>query len=701
MTLTFFILFSFILFLLLVLVIFINFDSLIIDNAYGQRQPLDDRSPTFLEAYWTNKDNTLSQPQDLANPLKVEVGPGEGPSTLAVILVNTGRSEISGITGYLKLPPGFQSIRGENNVKFQNVSVASYNSIVKPGESFPIYFTFNILDTAKVGPYYGSMEIVYSKVLETGQISTNITVPFRVTGKVILDVIPQKQNLITNSPNNLQILLYNKGSADANGVIVTITNISGGTTTIENKVIKNNDNGIIDNSIVHNNSINNNLESNATLSNHSNNTTERILIKQTSEKESNFTPIDIHATTFNVEKILANSTALITPVIYPDYSTGGTIQNMKLEITYNDAYGNKKIFETSVGLIISPNPPESVLSIEEARNVLVINNAIDRNGSNIIQHNSLMLRAGIIESANIIVSNNGDEELKDVVFSLNSESDSVKILGDTRWTLSSMPPFSKRELFTQIFSSEEVISKPISFTLNAEYVSGGKSKKDSLSIGAYIQGQIKIRTYEVALEDIGGILNLVGNLLNEGNTVALFTTMEIINSTEWSSNVAENSLQDRKVLKQLPLKSLPVPQYLGDLTENSPLPFSIPIDIQLNAKQGEYITSLKITYKDDLRTEHNLILNETVKYKAVNDDQTNNGDNTNTNILGFTVSPSITTLIITFILASMIVVVIIFIVFSIKKRKDKKSKLYKSFNNQDNSGKYFLNDDKDEERKAN
>jgi len=701
MTLTFFILFSFILFLLLVLVIFINFDSLIIDNAYGQRQPLDDRSPTFLEAYWTNKDNTLSQPQDLANPLKVEVGPGEGPSTLAVILVNTGRSEISGITGYLKLPPGFQSIRGENNVKFQNVSVASYNSIVKPGESFPIYFTFNILDTAKVGPYYGSMEIVYSKVLETGQISTNITVPFRVTGKVILDVIPQKQNLITNSPNNLQILLYNKGSADANGVIVTITNISGGTTTIENKVIKNNDNGIIDNSIVHNNSINNNLESNATLSNHSNNTTERILIKQTSEKESNFTPIDIHATTFNVEKILANSTALITPVIYPDYSTGGTIQNMKLEITYNDAYGNKKIFETSVGLIISPNPPESVLSIEEARNVLVINNAIDRNGSNIIQHNSLMLRAGIIESANIIVSNNGDEELKDVVFSLNSESDSVKILGDTRWTLSSMPPFSKRELFTQIFSSEEVISKPISFTLNAEYVSGGKSKKDSLSIGAYIQGQIKIRTYEVALEDIGGILNLVGNLLNEGNTVALFTTMEIINSTEWSSNVVENSLQDRKVLKQLPLKSLPVPQYLGDLTENSPLPFSIPIDIQLNAKQGEYITSLKITYKDDLRTEHNLILNETVKYKAVNDDQTNNGDNTNTNILGFTISPSITTLIITFILASMIVVVIIFIVFSIKKRKDKKSKLYKSFNNQDNSGKYFLNDDKDEERKAN
>ena len=91
-----------------------------------------------------------------------------------------------------------------------------------------------------------------------------------------------------------------------------------------------------------------------------------------------------------------------------------------------------------------------------------------------------MLRAGMIEDAKITVYNNGEKELKDVVFSLKSESDSVKILGDTRWTVSSIKPFSKIELLTQIFSSEEVISKPVSFTLDAEYISGEKSKKDSL-----------------------------------------------------------------------------------------------------------------------------------------------------------------------------------------------------------------------------
>jgi hypothetical protein len=706
MTLTFSILFSSILILLFILVIFINPNFLILGNGYGQMEPLDDRSPSFLEAYWTNKPITSSQSPLENNSIKVEVGPGEGPSTLAVVLVNTGRSEITGITGDLTLPEGFKAIRGENDVKSENVSVASYNSIVKPGDSFPLYFTFGVLNDTKVGPYYGSMKITYSKVLESGQIVSNITVPFRVPGKVILDVILQKQNLITNTPNYLPILLYNKGSADANGVIVTITNISGGTTTIGNKDHKNNKNIIIDNPILYNNSEtnnnNNNLgNSNYIISNTSTNTTKSILTKPTSQKESYGRSLDIQATTFNVERILANNTALIIPVIYPGYSTGGTIQNMKLTIDYNDPYGNKKNLETSVGLIISPNPPESVLSIDEARNILDTNNTntnTDGITSNTTKKDTLMLRAGMIESAKIIVSNNGNEELKNVVFSLKSESDSVKLLGDTRWTLNSIEPFSKTELFTQIFSSEEVISKPISFTLDAEYISGGKSKRDSLSIGAYIQGQITIRTYDVSIENIGGVLNLVGNLLNEGNTVALFTTIEIINNNEVSSKLISNSSQSGNLIKQLPLQSLPSPQYLGDLTENSPLPFSIPIDIKSNTENGKYMTKLKINYKDDLRTEHELVLSETVYYQQVEMDQTNAGDNSSSNssILGFTISNFMTTIIVIFILSILIVITIIFVIVTIKKRKNKKSKLYKSLKYQDNDMKDFLGDKKDE-----
>jgi hypothetical protein len=64
------------------------------------------------------------------------------------------------------------------------------------------------------------------------------------------------------------------------------------------------------------------------------------------------------------------------------------------------------------------------------------------------------------------------------------------------------------------------------------------------------------------------------------------------------------------------------PQYLGDLEDNSPLPFSIPLAIGVTDNNsgssslapGNYPVSLKITYSDELRNTHEVILNRTVSY---------------------------------------------------------------------------------------
>jgi hypothetical protein len=66
------------------------------------------------------------------------------------------------------------------------------------------------------------------------------------------------------------------------------------------------------------------------------------------------------------------------------------------------------------------------------------------------------------------------------------------------------------------------------------------------------------------------------------------------------------------------------PQYLGDLEDNSPLPFSIPLAIGINDDNasgsssslaaGDYPVSLKITYSDELRNPQEVILNTTVSY---------------------------------------------------------------------------------------
>ena len=163
--------------------------------------------------------------------MRIEVGPGDGPSKLAVILVNTGRSDITGLKGFLDLPPEFRSIKGENNVTSENTSVASYNAVVKPGETFPLFFTVNVLKNATVGSYVSNLNLLYSKVQETGQISSTMDMPFRVTGKVILDTTSLTQNLTTGFPNKITIAIKNKGSADASGAVASITNLSGGAIT--------------------------------------------------------------------------------------------------------------------------------------------------------------------------------------------------------------------------------------------------------------------------------------------------------------------------------------------------------------------------------------------------------------------------------------------------------------------------------------
>jgi hypothetical protein len=56
------------------------------------------------------------------------------------------------------------------------------------------------------------------------------------------------------------------------------------------------------------------------------------------------------------------------------------------------------------------------------------------------------------------------------------------------------------------------------------------------------------------------------------------------------------------------------PQYLGDLEENSPLPFSIPLAMNNSTASGIYSVSLKVTYSDDLRNSYTVINNGTVEF---------------------------------------------------------------------------------------
>ncbi len=581
-----------------------------------------DRAPSFLEAYWT--EDSVSTSTSTTNNSKKEIGPGEGTSTLAIVFVNRGRTDITGVTGYLTLPPGFRAIEGENNVTSPNVAVASYDSIIKAGDTFTMYFTMDVLPQAKVGPYTGDLTLSYSKILEVGQISTSMMIPFRVTGKVILDTTLLNQNLTAGYPNPLQILITNDGTANATGAVVTVVDVSGGTTA-----------------------------SNSSTS------------KSSSINGSSSTTVDSES--FNIGNIPAGSSVMITPIIYPDYSSEGTIQTLDLEIAYNNAYGIRTDSDYSIGMIVAPNPPESVLSINPGR-ISTTSSSQDNAGNNSksnvneaedeINENPIKLTAGRLENLRFSITNNGSFPLTDIVYSLSSGTNSVKILGDSRWRVDYMAPQSSFPMSTTVYAAEDVINTPTEFEVKAEYIERGQSKTDTLSIGAYVDGQIRIRTYDLDINYVGGAPNLVGNLLNEGNTVALFTTIELFNP---ANNPELSQSNSNKSLVTGPSQQ----QYLGDLSENSPLPFSIPLSIDSELPADNYPVNLNVTYSDNLRMVHELLLNDTVVYEG----QPSASSNSNSNNAAFTLENGFSSI---FPIVIIIIVVIAIGLFLMRRRIKRK-----------------------------
>ena len=577
-----------------------------------------DKAPGFLDAYWTNYLSSASSTSNNNNSVKKEVGPGDGASTLAVVLVNRGRSDITGVTGYLTLPSiGFKPIPGKNNGTSQ--SVASAYSIVKAGGTFVLYFDMNVLKQAKVGGYSTSLSLKYTKINQIGQLITTNTLPFRLTGKVILDAVSENSELIPSTQNQLKILIQNIGSADAAGAVVTVTGITSG------------------NSVTSSNTQSTSSSTSNTNSGNTNTSTTNSPSSSSSPSPSSSSnpAVNIGATTFHIGTIPVNGSAEINPIVYPTASSGETVQNLNLQISYGDAYGNQQTSNVPVGLVILPNPPQSVV------------NATANNG------NALIVPAGKIQDIDFTVANSDNKKpITNVVISLVSQSNSMKILGDSRWTFQSMLPQSKLNLSTKVFASSDLIGKPALFTLTVDYVSAGQSKTDSLNIGTYVSGDIKIRVYDVAINFIGGTPNLIGNLLNEGNTVGLFTTVELVKSNSGKSFI--------------PIT--PPAQYLGDLSVDSPLPFSMPLNIDNRTmstiQPGIYPITLKITYSDDLKIPHVLLVNSSVDFEPKHAQSSNGAGGSGGGLSGFGI----------FVIAA-IAAVIVFLFVRRRRSKSKRTKL--------------------------
>jgi hypothetical protein len=554
--------------------------------------------------------------------VKQEVAPGEGPSLLAVTLVNQGFSAITGITGSLELPQGFEplfapccsSIPGSN----PQTALSSYNGVVEPGDSFTLYFGVKVLGNAQVGKQYNSaLKLGYAKVTELrGKLSRSeiMAVPFSITGRVILDLVSYSPPLsslsnvsslanssLTNSssainlypgfPNLVNLSLKNVGSAIARGVIVNIAGLTSATqvagVTTQVTVATNVSSGI-------------------------------------AAQPTSSSTVILGPKVFNIGIVPPGASKLISLVIYPSIAAAGTVQTLSLTMSFDDAYGNKASTNQLVGLQIlpispqtgltvtpssptpppslsptpppslSPTPPPSSSSSYSTSPSTSQRNQISTKVASFVHSSSttgndirygasnpspstyspIQLTAGKIQNVTFAINNNNarfplnvsplQNSMTNLGISLVSNSSLVSILGPSTWNLPTILPGSAERLTTQVFVPKSLLDTPVAFTVKVQYSQyGHQLKTASFGLGAIVIGDIQLKVNNLGINYIGNNPFLVGNIVNEGNTPAQFVNVEMLQQGQSQSQQASV-------------------QYLGNIATNSTKPINIPLrDVRL------------------------------------------------------------------------------------------------------------------------
>ncbi|WP_457764418.1 COG1361 S-layer family protein [Candidatus Nitrosopumilus sp. bin_68KS] len=515
------------------------------------RVDADYNGPVFLDAYWTDRSESST---DSLNPSELEVGPGEGPSTLAVVLVNRSPLELYAVTGYLRLPDGFEpggtSAEPQSKSYFSSnfgksvagITQASYFAKLVEGEVFTLYFDVDITDDAEVGSYHSSVILDYSTPDHVRSCkSALLNVPFILPGKVVLDLGTDNKPLTPKVPNPIDFIISNMGSSPATGVILTILSIG---------------------------------DDNSRSSRDSSSSTVTL---ESSETEL----VNLGANTFSVGTIPANGSTRISTTIFPEATSGSSVQNISIQITYGNAYGYKQTELLTTGLVVSPKPSESPIIV-----------SVDT------KHDEPVITAGIVENIMFQVTNNGDDEITDLLLTLAGETTEMKIMGKSKWMINSLPVGETFEFTTDVFASTSLINNPSSFDMNLDYISDGESSLDTANVGVFVAGSIELTLYDVQVSSIGGKLHLVGNVLNQGSTTGKFANIELLS------------------LADIPDISDVSPQYMGDLTDDSSIPFSIPLPVS-SLSQGKHPFSVKVTYADDLRNFHEIDFNDIVNVSQI------------------------------------------------------------------------------------
>ena len=298
---------------------------------------------------------------------------------------------------------------------------------------------------------------------------------------------------------------------------------------------------------------------------------------------------------FNIGVIKADSKAVIDPTLYVNPALADTRQNLLVTITYFDAYGQRKNTTIPVNFLVAGSTTESI-DFKVTTDEPVIHTITET-------------------PLTVTLYNTGTETARSVEITVNTpltatvalnqqvpeaSRSPISIIGSDGYTrVKEIKAGETVNVQVILFASEEAVNTAFQLPVTISYLDPeGGIKRIQRQVSVYVQGTIGLRVYDFGITYIANEPNLSGFLLNEGTNLALFTTVDLVDN--------------QNVIKQVGN-----PQYLGDLTANSPLPFNIPVRFAEGTKAGTYPVTVTVSYKDDLRVPFTLEIDGSVVYSLL------------------------------------------------------------------------------------
>jgi len=218
----------------------------------------------------------------------------------------------------------------------------------------------------------------------------------------------------------------------------------------------------------------------------------------------------------------------------------------------------------------------------------------------------------------------------------------LKIVGKPKWIIPEIAPGESQQITSQVFAATSIINTPVSFLVTEDYIVEGEKKTETINIGGYVAGTIMLKLYDTQVSQQANQFSVVGNILNQGSTTGKFSSIELVS---FSPNVSartnpdqSNAQGSQKTNESNPFTSMTdtgtnpnqanlqnsqktstskklttAPQYLGDLPDDSTIPFSITLPLQIIP--GTYPATFKIVYTDDLKKSHEVLIDSPVTFE--------------------------------------------------------------------------------------